>query len=137
MAPLPPEGTLTFVGSAEDAATGVDFVQESAPERSLKRRCWPRRASEADRTSCSARSTSGLLPSELQDGMLYPERLVVGHPFNPVYLLPLVEVVGGTATSGGRSQRAADVYRSVGMQPLVLRRDRRLRRRPPPRGAVA
>ena len=52
--------------------------------------------------------------------MLHPQRLVVGHPFNPVYLLPLVEVVGGAATSGAAVDRAADVYRSVGMQPLVL-----------------
>ena len=121
MAPLPPEGTLTFVGSAEEAATGVDFVQESAPERmDLKRSVLAAAASAAGPDVVIASSTSGLRPSELQEGMLHPQRLVVGHPFNPVYLLPLVEVVGGAATSGAAVDRAAEVYRSVGMQPLVL-----------------
>ena len=68
-------------------------------------------------------STSGLLPTELQRDMAHPERLVVGHPFNPVYLLPLVEVVGGAATAGTAIDRAVDVYRSVGMRPLVVRKE--------------
>ncbi len=68
-------------------------------------------------------STSGLLPTELQRDMEHPERLVVGHPFNPVYLLPLVEVVGGTATAAASIDRAVDVYRSVGMRPLVVRKE--------------
>ena len=55
--------------------------------------------------------------------MEHPERLVVGHPFNPVYLLPLVEVVGGTATAAASIDRAVDVYRSVGMRPLVVRKE--------------
>ena len=68
-------------------------------------------------------STSGLLPSRLQADMDHPERLVVGHPFNPVYLLPLVEVCGGERTSPATLERAAAVYRSVGMRPLILRKE--------------
>jgi carnitine 3-dehydrogenase len=121
MAPLPAEGTLTFVDSAEQAATGADFVQESTPERvELKRSVLAAAASVAGPEVVLASSTSGLRPSELQADVAHPERVVVGHPFNPVYLLPLVEVVGGQATSPTAADRAADVYRAVGMHPLVL-----------------
>ncbi len=65
-------------------------------------------------------STSGLLPTEMQRDMVHPERLVVGHPFNPVYLLPLVEICGGALTSAATKQRAAEVYASIGMKPLLL-----------------
>jgi carnitine 3-dehydrogenase len=70
-----------------------------------------------------ASSTSGLLPSRLQADMAHPERLTVGHPFNPVYLLPLVEVCGGERTAPETVERAAAVYRGLGMRPLVLRRE--------------
>ena len=65
-------------------------------------------------------STSGLLPSVMQEGMTHPERLVVGHPFNPVYLMPLVEICGGNATSSAAKVRAEEVYRAIGMRPLLL-----------------
>jgi len=65
-------------------------------------------------------STSGLLPSVMQEGMTHPERLVVGHPFNPVYLMPLVEICGGDLTSQATKQRAAEVYEAIGMRPLHL-----------------
>ena len=121
MAPLPPEGAVRFVGSAGEAADGVDLVQESAPERlDLKQALLSAAAEAAPASVVIASSTSGLLPSALQSGMSHPERLVVGHPFNPVYLLPLVEVVGGAQTTPAARERAADVYRSVGMRPLVL-----------------
>ncbi len=121
MAPLPSEGTVTFVGSAEAAAKQVDFVQESAPERmELKRALLTAASTVAPPSVVIASSTSGLLPSELQEGMAHPERLVVGHPFNPVYLLPLVEVVGGRASAASAAARAAAVYEAVGMRPLVL-----------------
>lgn len=70
-----------------------------------------------------ATSTSGLLPSRLCADMDRPERLVVGHPFNPVYLLPLVEVCGGERTRPETVAQAAAIYRSVGMQPLIVRRE--------------
>ncbi|MFM9123497.1 MAG: 3-hydroxyacyl-CoA dehydrogenase NAD-binding domain-containing protein, partial [Actinomycetota bacterium] len=62
-------------------------------------------------------STSGILPTQLQRDMINPERLVVGHPFNPVYLLPLVEICGGDKSSNEARQRAREVYESIGMRP--------------------
>ena len=122
LAPLPVEGRLELADSPEDAVDGVEFVQENAPEREgLKRELLARagRAAAADALFCS--STSGLRPSLLQADMPHPERMAVGHPFNPVYLLPLVEVCGGKRTAPETLARAAAVYRSVGMEPLVLR----------------
>jgi carnitine 3-dehydrogenase len=122
LAPLPPEGALTHVASPEEAVEGVDFVQESVPEREEVKRALLGAASRAAGADVVlASSTSGLLPSRLQEGMATPERLVIGHPFNPVYLLPLVEVCGGERTAPESAQRAAAVYRAVGMHPLVLR----------------
>jgi carnitine 3-dehydrogenase / betainyl-CoA thioesterase len=122
LAPLPAEGSLVVCASVEDAVAGVELVQESAPEdMELKRGLL----AEADRFAaddaivCS--STSGLRPTELQRGLGRPDRFVVGHPFNPVYLLPLVEVCGGEATSAATIERAVGAYRSVGMQPLHVR----------------
>lgn len=121
MPALPPEGSITFVGTPEEAAEGVDFVQESAPERlDLKQMLLGRASAVAAADVVFGSSTSGLLPTEMQSAMTHPERLVVGHPFNPVYLMPLVEVVGGAATSDAAKTRAAAVYESIGMHPLVL-----------------
>jgi carnitine 3-dehydrogenase len=124
LAPLPAEGELTLVASAEEAADGVDFVQESAPEREdVKRTVLAAACRAAGPDVVVGSSTSGLLPSRLQADMEHPERLAVGHPFNPVYLLPLVEVCGGERTPPETLERAAAVYRSVGMRPLVLRKE--------------
>ncbi|MFL5964012.1 MAG: carnitine 3-dehydrogenase [Gaiellaceae bacterium] len=123
-APLPSPGKLTFVASAEEAAEGAGFIQENAPERiDVKRELLASASRAAPRDVVIASSTSGLLPSLLQEGMTHPERLTVGHPFNPVYLLPLVEVCAGSQTSPETVERAADFYRSVGMHPLVVRRE--------------
>jgi len=122
LAPLPAEGSLAVVGSVEEAVAGADLVQESAPERlDLKRELLAaaEQAAPGDALICS--STSGLRPSELQAQLSRPERLVVGHPFNPVYLLPLVEVCGGRRTSADTIERATDAYRAIGMRPLVVR----------------
>lgn len=124
MPSLPLEGTLTFVDSPEEAATDVDFVQESAPERlELKQSLLQRASTAAGAHVVFGSSTSGLLPSLLQQGMTHPERLVVGHPFNPVYLLPLVEICGGELSSVSAAERAAAVYESIGMHPLRLRKE--------------
>src|SRR4051794_31618312 len=96
MAPLPAEGLLRFVATPEEAVVDVDFVQESAPERlDLKQSILGRASAAAAPSVVFGTSTSGLLPTQIQQGMHHPERLVVGHPFNPVYLLPLVEICGG------------------------------------------
>ena len=122
LAPLPREGELRLVDSVEEAVAGAELVQESAPERlELKRELL----AEADRAAppealvCS--STSGLRPTELQAEMARPERFCVAHPFNPVYLLPLVELCAGDRTAPETVERAAALFRSVGMHPLVVR----------------
>src|SRR5262249_44596704 len=124
LAPLPAEGALTLVRTPEEAAEGAGFVPERAPEREDGKRGLPATASRAAGADVVfASSTSGLLPSRLQADMRHPERLTVGHPFNPVYLLPLVEVCGGERTAPETIERAAAVYRSLGMRPLVLRKE--------------
>jgi carnitine 3-dehydrogenase len=123
-APLPAEGTLTVAAGPEDAARGAGFVQESVPEREeLKRDLLAAAGAVTPPDVVIASSTSGLLPSRLQDGVPHPERVVVGHPFHPVYLLPLVEVCGGERSAPESCERAAAVYRSIGMAPLLLRHE--------------
>jgi carnitine 3-dehydrogenase len=122
--PLPDEGRLTVVRTPEAAVEGAVFVQESAPEREdVKRALFAQASRAADPEAVFASSTSGLLPSRLQLDVEHPERLVVGHPFNPVYLLPLVEVCAGSQTSQAAVERAEGVYRSVGMSPLRVRNE--------------
>jgi carnitine 3-dehydrogenase len=124
LAPLPAEGRLELVDTVEEAAEGVDLVQESAPEReTLKTELLAQASRAAPRDAIIATSTSGLLPSRLAEGMVHPERFVVGHPFNPVYLLPLVEVCGSDQTAAETVARAADLYRGVGMRPLIVRHE--------------
>jgi carnitine 3-dehydrogenase / betainyl-CoA thioesterase len=122
LAPLPPEGALVHVDSVAEAVDGAELVQESAPERlDLKRDLLAAadRSAAPDALICS--STSGLRPSELQAQMQRPHRFLVGHPFNPVYLLPLVELCGGAGTAAETLERAHAAYASVGMHPLVVR----------------
>jgi carnitine 3-dehydrogenase len=124
LAPLPTEGRLTVVATPQEAARDVDFIQESAPEREeLKRELLATADSVASPSIVIATSTSGILPTRLAAGLTHPQRMCVGHPFNPVYLLPLVEVVGGRDTQPETLQAAASVYRSIGMSPLLLRHE--------------
>ena len=122
--PLPAEGSLTIVATPEAAVDGAEFVQESAPERvDLKQSLLQAASRAASPEVVFGSSTSGLLPTRLQAGMTGPERFVVGHPFNPVYLLPLVEVCGGAATSTETVERAAAIYTAIGMRPLRLKKE--------------
>jgi carnitine 3-dehydrogenase len=117
-------GMVVFSESVEDAVDGADFVQESAPEREdLKRGLLARATAVVPAGVIVATSTSGLLPSVLQADCRFPERVVVGHPFNPVYLLPLVEVCGGKSTSAETIEAASAFYASIGMHPLVVRNE--------------
>jgi len=121
---LPAEGELTVVASPEDAARCAGFVQESVPEREeLKRELLAAAGAVTAGDVVIASSTSGLLPSRLQAGVPHPARVVVGHPFHPVYLLPLVEVCGGAETAPGAIAWAEDVYRAIGMAPLRVRKE--------------
>jgi carnitine 3-dehydrogenase / betainyl-CoA thioesterase len=124
LAPLPAEGMLTLVDTVEAAVSGVDLVQESAPEReALKVELLAQASRAAPPDAIIATSTSGLLPSRLSAEIERPERFVVGHPFNPVYLLPLVEIVGGDRTAPEAIARTAEMYRALGMKPLIIRRE--------------
>jgi carnitine 3-dehydrogenase len=124
LAPLPPEGKLTFTTDLEAMARQVDFIQENIPEQlELKQRVLAQASRVAPADVVIASSTSGLLPSDLQKDMHAPERLLVAHPFNPVYLLPLVELVGGRATSAAALDAAERFYTEIGMHPLRVRRE--------------
>jgi len=124
---LPPEvrrGRLRFAGSLAEACAGAELIQEAAPEReALKQALLAEIDAHAAPEALVASSSSGLLPSRLQARCAHPGRVLVGHPFNPVYLLPLVEVVGGEATARPALERAIAFYRACGMHPLEVRRE--------------
>ncbi len=114
---LPPEGALTFHDTLAEAIEGSAWVQESVPERlDIKHRVHGDLTRLADRNAVIGSSTSGFKPSELTaEGA----RVIVAHPFNPVYLLPLVEVVGDP----DHCAQAADILRTIGMYPLKIARE--------------
>ncbi len=118
---LPAEGALSFAGSVAEAVTGADWVQESVPERlDLKHGVLADiQAHSGDAIIGS--STSGFTPSQLQEGAADPSRIMVAHPFNPVYLLPLIELVPSPKTSGAAVMRAKTMLQSVGLYPLEVR----------------
>jgi carnitine 3-dehydrogenase len=123
-APLPASGKLTFARSLEEVASAADFIQESAPERiELKQRLFQAMDRVARADVILASSSSGLLPTEIQAGLHHPERTVIGHPFNPVYLLPLCEVVGGQKSDPAVVDRAMAFYTSIGMHALKVRKE--------------
>jgi carnitine 3-dehydrogenase len=117
-------GRLSFEADLATVAARADFLQESAPEREdLKRRLLAEIDRHAPPDVVIGSSTSYLMPSRLQADCARPERLVVGHPFNPVYLLPLVEVVGGERTDPDALVAAQRIYAGLGMHPLLLRKE--------------
>jgi len=97
---LPKRGTLTFKNTIAEASKSADIIVEAVPERlSEKQSVYDEIELSTNNNVIITSSTSGILPSDLQAKMKHPERLIVAHPFNPVYLLPLVEIVGGSKTS--------------------------------------
>jgi carnitine 3-dehydrogenase len=115
-------GSLTICDSIADAVAGAELIQECVPERlDIKHDTLQMIEADARTDALIASSTSGFKPTDLAAVMTHPSRLVVAHPFNPVYLLPLVEVVGGEATSLGTIDRAMSTYTSLGMKPLHVR----------------
>jgi carnitine 3-dehydrogenase len=123
-APLPPKGRLSFTTDMHAMAREADFIQENIPEElELKQRMLADVSRHAPADVVIASSTSGLMPSDLQRDMLAPERLLVAHPFNPVYLLPLVELVGGRHTSAAALDAATRFFSYIGMHPLHVRRE--------------
>ena len=117
-------GEVEFMETLKEACEDADFAQESAPEREDLKIRLLREADECLPTHAPlASSTSGLLPSRLQAEMKNPNRMCVGHPFNPVYLLPLVEVCGGAQTDAQTLDATENFYRRCGMRPLRVRRE--------------
>ncbi len=111
-------------GRDRRAGARADFIQENIPEQlPLKQRILAEASRHAGADVVIASSTSGLMPSDLQRDMLAPERFCVAHPFNPVYLLPLVELVGGARTAASTIEAAAGFFRYIGMHPLHVRRE--------------
>ena len=123
-APLPKRGTLTFCASLAEAVADAEWVQESVPERlDLKHRVLAEIDAAAPIDALIGSSTSGLKPSDLQAGLAHPGRLFVAHPYNPVYLLPLVEIVGGRETTPATVERAKAVLDAIGMKGVVIARE--------------
>ena len=107
-----------------EAVADADFVQESAPENmDLKQALYEKLGRLVAANVVIASSTSGLPMSDIQARCSTPNRTVVGHPFNPPYLLPLVEIVGGTATDPAAVQWLVDFYKLAGKAPLLLKKE--------------
>ncbi len=122
--PMPAEGKLEVAETLGEAVSGASWIQESVPEDlALKHQVLAEIERHAANSAIIASSTSGFRPSELQQGASDPGRILVAHPFNPVYLLPLVEVVAGSAVSGEMRDRACDVLASIGMKSLVVHKE--------------
>lgn len=110
----------SFTNDMAEAVKDASFIQESVPERiDLKRSIFQQIQEIAGNKPVIASATTALMPSELQEGAPYPERILVGHPYNPSYILPLVEIVAGKQTSEMAVAYAKDVYNSWGKVPVI------------------
>ena len=122
--PMPAEGRLALVDSIAAAVSDADWIQESVPEvLETKHEVIAEIENHARDDAIVASSTSGFTPSQLQQGCRVSQRLLVAHPFNPVYLLPVVEIVGGASTGESEIDRACDLLESVGMKPMRIRKE--------------
>ncbi len=121
---MPEAGRLTFCPSIAEAVVHADWIQESVPERlSIKHQVLAEVQTHCSSTAVIASSTSGFRPSELQQDAKRPQQIIVCHPFNPVYLLPLVEVVGGETASNRTMELAIDSLTGQGMKPTPIRKE--------------
>jgi len=124
VAEVVPHHLLNFCANAETAVADADFVQENGPEREdVKQALLARIDAVLPADIVIASSSSGLLISRLQTDCRHPERVVLGHPFNPPHLIPLVEVIGGAQTSAAAIEQAMAFYRAVGKRPIHIRRE--------------
>lgn len=115
---------LTFHDDLTAAVDGAVFVQENGPERvDVKRDLIARIDAAAPTDTLIATSSSGIRISDVQDAARHPERVLLGHPFNPPHLIPLVEVLGGRLTSPDAIERAMNFYSSIGKKPIHIRRE--------------
>jgi carnitine 3-dehydrogenase len=124
VAGTPPHHLLNFCADVESAVAGADFVQESAPEReTVKQQLLARIDAVLPPKIVIASSSSGLLISRLVASCRHPERIVIGHPFNPPHLIPLVEVVGSAQTAPAAIERVMEFYSGIGKRPIHIRRE--------------
>ena len=115
---------LIFCKSIKQAVEKADLIQENIPENEkIKIKIIKEISLYAKKTSIIASSSSGLLPSKIQSECIKPERLIIAHPFNPVYLLPLVELVKGKKTKNIYINKANDFYKNIGMHVLILKKE--------------
>src|SRR4026207_2303206 len=115
---------LTFTKDSKGALSKADLVQENGPERpDFKMKLYADMDEVTPVDSLLASSSSGITPSVIQSKCNRPERVVIGHPFNPPHIIPLVEVVGGNKTSSDAIQQAMAFYTSIGKKPIRLRKE--------------
>ncbi|OUR69255.1 hypothetical protein A9Q76_10035 [Arcobacter sp. 31_11_sub10_T18] len=116
-----PNVKLSFYEDVRDAVLNADFIQENAPESiTIKQELYRDISDAIGENTILASSTSTLKASDFQMGLHYADRILVGHPFNPPHLLPLVEVVGGLQTSQKTISQAMEFYKSIGKKPIRL-----------------
>ena len=121
---MPKEGKLSYHNTIKDAVKGAAYIQESVPERlDIKHSTFAAIQAACAGDAVIGSSTSGLKPSQLAQGAANPANIMVCHPFNPVYLLPLIELVPGAQTSQASIARATDILKSVGLKPLHIRKE--------------
>jgi carnitine 3-dehydrogenase len=115
---------LEFSDSLEEAVQNADLIQENAPENETLKKNLIKEISQYSKiNSIIASSSSGLLPSKIQSKCKNPKRLIIAHPFNPVYLLPLVELVAGKQTDKKFINKANMFYSNIGMKTLILKKE--------------
>jgi 3-hydroxyacyl-CoA dehydrogenase len=115
---------LTFTTDLKEALSKADFVQENGPERpDFKIKLFAQMDEVTPVDSLIASSSSGITPSVIQSKCKRPERILVGHPFNPPHIIPLVEVVGGTKTSPDAVEQALAFYAAIGKKPVHLKKE--------------
>ena len=113
-----------YFTSIEDTLKDADFIQECATENySLKTKLMSSISKYSKKNAIIASSSSGLLPSRIFSKCKYPERGLIGHPFNPVYLLPAVEIVPGKKTSKKFINQAKKFYQSISMNPIMIKKE--------------
>lgn len=115
---------LKFFDNVRDAVAGAEFVQESGPEQlELKRTLFAEMDAAAPANVILASSSSGIPASLIQTACKHPERVLIGHPFHPPHLIPLVEVVGGKLTTPAMVQAALDFYTEMGKRPIRIEKE--------------
>jgi 3-hydroxyacyl-CoA dehydrogenase len=125
LSPGASQSRLSFTADLPAAIRAADFVQENGPERiDFKKKLYYQLDEALPADVIVASSSSGLTMSAIQsDCPLHPERCVIGHPFNPPHLVPLVELVAGAKTSEATIQRASEFYTALGKQVIRLRKE--------------